>query len=465
VNTLQYARAHFSPSAPPAHDATPVHPGAVGALPARPAADRPPSTYSPLASRWRLDPSLTFLNHGSYGAVPAEVSQYQSDLRARMERDPVRFYKVDLEPLMDDMRRDLGTFLHCEPRDLAPFANATQAICTVLNNITFNPGDEVVITDHEYMSVVNELARLSVRTGLKVVTAKIPFPISSPDEVFTAVAACLTQRTRLVLVSHITSVTSIIFPAERIIAECHRHNIDCFLDATHAPGQIPVNISSLNVAYWVGSGHKWLSAPKGTGILYVRPDKQHNFRPLALSSRAHKLRPERPLFLRDFDYVGTDDYTAILSLPAALRFYERLIPGGWPEIFRRNHELALLARDLVVGRLHSLLGPRFNDDSLLAPTAPDTMTGSMTTLLLPEPAPGMLARPTHYDDPLQDALVSRHGLQLPVWRLASDNRRVIRLSAQLYNTPTQYEHLANALAEELTFEQNLQTPQNLKQAS
>lgn len=459
MNTLQDARAHISPSAPQPS----AQPQAFSGT--RPGADRPPSPYSPLATKWRLDPTLTFLNHGSYGAVPGEVAQVQTDLRARMERDPVRFYKVDLEILMDEMRRDLGAFLNCEPRDLAPFANATQAICTVLNNIEFKPGDEVVITDHEYMSVVNELGRLSARTGLKVVTAKIPFPISSPDQVFNAVASCLSKRTRLVLVSHITSVTSLIFPAERIIRECHRHKIDCFLDATHAPGQIPVDVSSLNVAYWVGSGHKWLSAPKGTGFLYVRPDKQEGFRPLSLSSRAHKIRPERPLFLRDFDYVGTDDYTAILALPAALRFYERLIPGGWPEIYRKNHELTLLARDIVAGRLKSHFGGHFNDDTLLAPTAPDSMTGSMTTLLLPEPAPAMLARTTMYDDPLQDALVSRHGVQLPVWRLSSDNRRVLRLSAQLYNTPAQYEILADALAEELAIEQGKHAAQTLRRAS
>lgn len=404
----------------------------------------PPRSGQSLSRLWRLEPELSFLNHGSYGAVPIEVAEAQAAMRERIERDPVRFYKADLEALMDEMRRAVGRFLNCPASDLAPFSNATHAICTVLNSIAFNPGDEVIVTDHEYMSVINELQRLSGRSGLKVVVAPIPFPIDDQTAVFNSIASRITPRTRLVLFSHITSVTSLIFPAERLVRECERAGIDVFVDATHAPGQIPVDVGAMRPTYWVGSGHKWLSAPKGTGFLYVRPDRQEGFRPLALTSRAHKVREDRPLFLRDFDYMGTDDYSAILALPAAIRFFENLLPGGLPEAMRRNHELILAGRDIVCGRL----GARFG----ISPTCPDGMTGSMVTLLLPEPSAALAGRPTLYDDPLQDAMAANHRVQAPIWRLSSDNRRVIRLSAQVYNTEADFERCADALAEELALE-------------
>lgn len=390
--------------------------------------------------QWALDPDLTFLNHGSYGAVPRAALECQAQIRARMERDPVRFFKVDLERLMDEARERIGRFCNCRPDDLAPMPNATVALCTVIWNSRLGPGDEVLITDHEYMSIVNELERYAQFTGVKVVKAKVPFPIQSPQQVHDAVLAAATPRTRLAIIAHITSATSLIFPIKRITQDLLARGIDVCVDGAHTPGQVPCDVRGLAPTYFVGSFHKWLSAPKGSGFLYVRPDKQPGFRPWALSSRAHKVRPERALFLRDFDYVGTNDYSAFLSVPAAIDAIDAMAPGGWPEVMRRNHELALEAREIVSRRLNIPLA------------APAEMIGSMATIPLPEPAPELLDRATLYDDPLQDELVNHHRIVVPIWRLSADNRRVVRVSAQLYNTPAQYELLADALVRELARE-------------
>jgi isopenicillin-N epimerase len=392
---------------------------------------------------WAIDPSLRFLNHGSYGAVPREVTAYRASLLERMERDAVRFYKVDLEKLMDEWRIVLSGFVSCEPFDMAPMPNATVAIATVLHNTQWNVGDEVVLTDHEYMSGVNELRRLEASHGVKLVFAPVEFPMRDAAQVRDAVLARLTKKTKMVMVSQITSATSLIFPVEEIVAECNRRGIETLVDGTHAVGQIGVNVRGMNPTYFVGSGHKWLSSPKGTGFLYVAPRKQEGFRPLALSSRGHKIRPERALFLRDFDYVGTDDYTKVLAMTASIRFFENVVQGGWRATMEANHRLVMQGRDLLVKRL-----AKFG----LASTAPDAANGTMTTLMLPEPAGELSKRATQYDDALQDRLVEMHKCVIPIWRLSCDNRRVFRISGQLYNTIEEYAALADALEEELTME-------------
>jgi isopenicillin-N epimerase len=394
-------------------------------------------------SLWAIDPELCFLNHGSYGAVPREVTAYRANLLERMERDAVRFYKVDLERLMDEWRLVLGRFIGCEPYDMAPMPNATVAIATVLHNTQWSVGDEVVLTDHEYMSGVNELRRLEASHGVKLVFAPVEFPMRDAAQVRDAVLSRLTERTRMVMVSQITSATSLIFPVEEIVKECNRRGIECLVDGTHAVGQIRLSVREMNPTYFVGSGHKWLSSPKGTGFLYVAPHKQEGFRPLALSSRGHKIRPERALFLRDFDYVGTDDYTKVLAMTAAIRFFETVVEGGWQTTMEANHRLVMQGRDVLVKRL-----AKFG----LAATAPDASNGSMTTLMLPEPAGDLARRTSQYDDALQDRLVEMHKCVIPIWRLSCDNRRVFRISGQLYNTIEEYGVLADALEEELTME-------------
>lgn len=394
---------------------------------------------------WSLDPSLTFLNHGSYGSVPKAALKAQAALRERVERDPVRFYKSDLEGLLDDMRVKLGAFVNCRPGDLAPCANATYGLCHILSSTPLQAGDEVLITDHEYQSLSNELERICARTGAKVVKAVIPFPIQSPEQVVEAFMGAVTNRTKIAFISHITSGTSLVFPVAAIVREFNTRGIDIVVDGAHSPGQIPVDIAALKPTYFVGSGHKWISAPKGTGFVYVRPDKQAQFRPVCLSSRANKIRPERPLFLRDFDYQGTDDYSATLTIPHSIAAMGGMLPGGWPALLRSNHELAMAGRKVVC----DLLG-RFG----VTPPCPESMVGTMATLLIPEPAPELLTRPTAYDDALQDELFNNHRIVVPIWRL-NDNRRVVRLSAQVYNSLDQYEKLGHALAEELGREQRL----------
>lgn len=403
---------------------------------------------SALAARWRLDKNLVFLNFGSYGGCPDEVLAAHDEYRARVERDPVRFFKVDLERLLDGVREKVGAFVGCRPENLAPIRNATMALATVFFSKGFRAGDEVVTNNHEYSSGTNELARLAERAGVRVVTAEVPFPIADPAEAAGAIIGAITSRTRLVVMSHVTSCTSLVMPVERVIAECHARGVDILIDGAHAPGQIELDIERLNPTYYVGSFHKWMCAPKGTGFLWVRADRRAGFRSAMLSSRAAKVREDRPLFLRDFDYMGTDDYTGMLCVPHAIEAMAKMVPGGWDEVRRRNRALALEAR----GAVCAMAGLRAG--------CPDSMVGSMVSLALPEADASLAGRATLYDDPLQDALVEKHGVQVPIWRLGEGTRenpgvRIIRLSAQLYNSIEQYRYLGEALVKELNGERAL----------
>lgn len=394
-------------------------------------------------SHWDLDPAVTFLNHGSYGAVPRAVLEAQNRMRARMEREPVRFYKVDLERLMDGVREVLGSFLNCDPSTLAPVPNATMGIASIFSSTDFKPGDEVLLTDHEYQSGVNELDRMAKSIGVKTVLAPIPFPIKSQDEVFEAVMRCVTPRTKLAMISQITSGSSLIFPVERLVPALKAKGIEVIVDGAHGPGQIPVDLKALDATYYVGSLHKWMSGPKGTAFLQVSKEKQKSFRPVYLSSRANKVRHDRELFLRDFDYHGTLDYSGFLVVPESIAYLGRLLPGGWPELMRRNHDLIVKGREIVCHAIGSEV------------PCPDSMLGTMASIILPEPPQNMKGRPSLYDDPLQDALIHNHGVVTPIWRVGGNDRRIVRISAQAYNTLDQYETLAGALVKELQAEGSL----------
>ncbi|MCC6285563.1 MAG: aminotransferase class V-fold PLP-dependent enzyme [Phycisphaerales bacterium] len=397
---------------------------------------------SPLARFWSLDPNVTFLNHGSYGVCPLPVREAQDRCRALMEQEPVKFFMSHLERLLDLSRRRLGPFLGASPTNLGFLPNATVGISTILHSIDFRPGDEILVNTHEYMSAINELARLQQRRGVRVVVQPVPFPISSPRQATEAILSGLSPRTRLAIVSHITSPTALVMPVEEIIPAIQSRGVDVLLDGAHSPGSIPVNLEQLGCAYFVATLHKWVCTPKGAGVLYARSDRQGALRPLALSSRAHQPRADRALFLRDFDYLGTDDYSPAICAPDAIDFGASLFAGGWPELMQRNHDLVCRARRHIC------------DELGITDPAPESMVPTMASIPLP-PIPERLRNAqTTYGDPLQDRLVKDYGIQVPVWTMDLTGQRLLRISAQAYNTFEEYVYLAGALKRELDAEQN-----------
>ena len=387
---------------------------------------------SALASHWDLDPEVVFLNHGSYGACPRVVLEEQARLRARIEAEPVRFFVEDIERELDHVKVRLGEFIGAQPEDLAFVTNATGGVNTVLRSLELDSDDELLVTDHEYNACRNALDFVAARSGASVVVAQVPFPLQDPGEVVDALLSKVTDRTRLALIDHITSATGMLMPIEALVRSLNEHGVDTLVDGAHGPGQLDLDLDGLGAAYYSGNCHKWLCTPKGSAILHVRRDRQDQIRPLSISHGANSIRQDRSRFRIEADWTGTHDPTPYLCIPAAIDAMGGLFPGGWDELRTTNRALALAGRDALL----SAVGGE-------AP-CPDEMISHLATVILPEdtsPHEGS------YEDPLQEALISEHSIQVPVMRWAPLRSRFLRISAQAYNSLEQCEHLASALTE------------------
>ncbi len=381
---------------------------------------------------WSLDPAITFLNHGSFGACPTPVLEYQANLRARMERQPVQFFVRDLEGMLDDARAGLGRFIGTPAQDLAWVPNATTAVNSVLRSLPLRRGDELLTTDHEYNACRNVLEFVAGQSSASVVVAKLPFPLAHPQEVVDAVMSRVTDRTRIALLDHVTSQTGLVLPIEALVAALRERGVETLVDGAHAPGMLPIDVAAIGAGWYTGNCHKWICAPKGAGFLYTRPDLQSQTRPAIISHGANSPRTDRSRYLIEFDWTGTDDPTPMLCVPEAIRFMGGLMAGGWEAIRSNNHQLALRGRDVLCRALD------------LEPPCPDEMIGSLASLPLPDGG-GEVSNSPLYADPLQDELLDQFDIEVPVIPWPASPRRLIRISGQVYNRDGDYEKLGRAL--------------------
>ncbi|MEW6493587.1 MAG: aminotransferase class V-fold PLP-dependent enzyme [Cyanobacteriota bacterium] len=383
---------------------------------------------------WSLDPTITFLNHGSYGACPVPVLEKQQRLREQLEREPLRFFMREFEALLDAARSQLAAFVGTDADELVFVPNATTGVNAILRSLPFNPGDEILATNLEYNACRNALDFVANRTGAKVVIATVPFPLESPHQVIEAVIERVSPKTRLALLDHVTSQTGLIFPIQHLVSQLAVKGVDTLVDGAHAPGMVPLNLHEIGAAYYTGNCHKWLCAPKGAGFLYVRRDKQSAIHPLTISHGANSRRIDKSRFQLEFDWTGTNDPTAYLCVPEALRFLGSLLPGGWLALMKNNREKALLARQTLCETLGVL------------PPCPEEMIGSMAVVPLPSELSLYESKEQTREWPvLQDLLLERFNIEVPVIFWKAPFRLMVRVSAQLYNTPEQYNYLATAL--------------------
>ncbi|MEZ6014899.1 MAG: aminotransferase class V-fold PLP-dependent enzyme [Planctomycetota bacterium] len=384
-------------------------------------------------SPWLLDPTVTFLNHGSFGGAPAPVLEAQSHLREELERRPIAWLAPEREliPKLDAVRERLGALIGADPQDLVFVQNATTAVNAVLRSARFVAGDEIVFTSHGYNACNNVVRYLGEVAGVVPVVADVPFPIDSPGQVVEAIERVLTPRTKLVLVDHVTSPTGLVLPIEAILALCHARGVRVLVDGAHAPGMLPLALDTLGADYYTGNCHKWLCAPKGCAFLHVRRALQHEVRPVTISHGYNTPQPGRSRYLTEFDWPGTYDPTPILALPTAIDWLDRQATDGIAGVMRQNRDLALAARALLCAELG------------LTPPAPEEMLGALVTLPLPPgPAPeGPL-------DPLHVKLYEAHRIEVPVVHCPRAGVRWFRVSAQLHNDLDDYRELARALRAE-----------------
>jgi isopenicillin-N epimerase len=380
---------------------------------------------------WLLDPEFTFLNHGSFGACPRPILEAQSRYREALERQPLRFFLREYDELLGKAREVLAEFLGADSGSLAFVTNATTGVNTVLRGLDLSPGDELLTTNHGYGACTRAAEFVAARAGAKAIVAHLPWPVQSDDEVVASILNAVTPRTRIALIDHITSPTGLVLPIGRIVSALHARNVEVLVDGAHAPGQVPLDLDGLGAAWYTGNCHKWLCAPKGCAFLYVREDKVHDCRPLVISHGAGMEHSSTPRFRREFDWQGTHDPSPFLTLPHAIQFMGELSPNGIGGVMSRNRELALSARRLLCETLD------------VPPPAPESMVGSLAAVPLGKAAPPILAE-VLATDPLQDALYDA-GIEVPVVRFPTQEDLLIRVSAQVYNTMSDYQHLGNLL--------------------
>jgi isopenicillin-N epimerase len=396
--------------------------------------------YSPDCP-WDFEPGVLFLTHGTFGAAPRPVVEKRAELIRELEANPVGFLAREYEERLDAARAEVADFLGADPEGTVVVPNATTGVATVLESLRLRPGDELLTDDHEYNATLNALTAAAERARARVVRVSFPLPIRHPEETVEALLAAVTPRTRLALVSHVTSPSALVLPIETIVRELDRLGVDTLVDAAHAPGMVPVDVRALNAAYWTGNGHKWLCGPKSAGVLFVREDRRGGILPLVTSHGRNDTRTDRPMLWREFDWQGTADPTPFLALPDAIRIVAGLQPGGWPAHMAANRELALAARQ----RLNEALG--------VQPIAPDSMIGAMASIRLPDVLEEVAA------EALTRALAAEDRIEVPVGpfpvraaRTSPDalpTSTLLRISAQRYNEPGDYDRLADALVARL----------------
>jgi isopenicillin-N epimerase len=370
-------------------------------------------------AEWGLAPGLANLNHGSFGSTPLKVMAAQDTWRRRIEANPTKFMARESRSVLREAACKVAAELGSDGDDLVFSENATSAANAVLRSLDFRPGDEILITSLGYPAIRNAALYVASRAGAGVVEVEIPLPVLEAEAIVSAVEARLSGRTRLAIFDHICSHSALVLPVKRLTEVAHRVGAAVLIDGAHVPGQLPLDLAGLGVEYYVANLHKWLMAPRGTGILWARRDLQPALHPLTISHGYQKG------FIAEFDWTGTKELAGWLSAPVGIEFFHRM---GGARLMARNRELAHAGARMLSEAWGTPLG------------GPIEMFASMAVIALPNAGPATPERATD----LRLHLAERHNIEAAV--TASDGRLWVRIMAQAYNEPEDYQRLQRAFS-------------------
>ena len=376
---------------------------------------------------FQLNPEVIFLNHGAFGACPKPVFETYQNWQRELENQPVEFLGRRIAGLMAEAREKLALYVSCAPEDIVYFPNPSTAINMVVRNLDLQPGDEVLTSDHEYGAMDRTWRLMCEKSGAKYIQQAIPLPVSDADDLVSRFWDGVTDKTRIIFISHITSPTALIIPVKEICRRARESNILTIVDGAHAPGQIALDLRAMDADIYTGACHKWMMAPKGSAFLYVRRELQPMFDPLVVS---WGFEPEPGYssgypFIDYHEWQGTRDMAAFLSVPAAINF---LKVHDWERIGRACHDLAQDTRQ------------RINDLTGMAAICPDSTDwyGQMASICLPQ-----------IDAiSLKEQLYQGYKIEVPIVKWQGQS--FLRVSFQGYNTQSDADALVSALERTLT---------------
>lgn len=378
---------------------------------------------APAGNDFLVRRDIAFLNHGSFGARPASVFETYQRWQRDLEAQPVEFLGRRLPDLLAEARARLAGFLGAVADEIVFVPNTTHGMNIIARSLELGPGDEVLGADHEYGAVERTWRFICGQRGATYRIASLPLGMSTAEEVVERLWESVTPRTRVIVLSHISSPTALRFPVEAVCHRASQQGILTAIDGAHAPGQIPLDLRAIGADFYIGNCHKWLCAPVGSAFLYARSERQPLLQPLVVSWGWEPRKPGPSPFIDLFDWIGTDDPAAYLSVPAAVAYQAE---NDWPDVRAACHALAREARE----RIGALTG--------LPHICPDSPEWWAQMFAAPLPAETGISA-----EELQRRLRDEFQVEVPIteWQ----GRRFVRVSIQAYNSAADVERLLQGL--------------------
>jgi isopenicillin-N epimerase len=376
--------------------------------------------FSVNKSQFLLDPSITFLNHGSFGACPKPIFDEFQRFQLELENDPVLFIQKKLPVYLKQAKIPFAKFINCNPEDFFFVPNPTVAINTIMRSLKLKAGDEILSTNHEYGAMDRTWNFYCKKSGAKYVRQNISLPIISKEQIIEEFWRGYNANTKVVFFNQISSSTALIFPVKEICDKAKELGLITIVDGAHVPGHIDLNITELNPDFYTGTLHKWMLAPKGSSFLYVKKEHQADIDPLVVSWGYESLAPSESQFLDYHEYQGTNDHSAFLCTPKVIEFLEQ---NNWKEKSKA-------CKQIVFDNYQ-----RFCDLLKTQPIAPITVEflGQMASI------PVKTLKPTE----LKDLLYHKYKIQIPVMPL--NGAIYLRYSINAYNSQEDLDVLYRAL--------------------
>lgn len=409
-----------------------------------------PEGESPWRSLWSLPADVVYLNHGSFGPSPEPVQQSYERWTRLLEQQPMNFFLREMEPALEEAVSALAKFIGTSRGNLVFVDNATSGMNIVAASTSLNAGDEVLINDHEYGAVTRLWRRICQQTGARLVTCRLPDQLDDRGAIVNELFSAVTPSTRLIVVSHVTSPTALVLPVEEICRRAKEWEIPVCIDGPHAVGMLPLNLRRLDCDFYTASCHKWLSAPFGSGFLYVSPRQQRRVQP-AIVSWGGSIGGRQPSWKDEFNWLGTRNPAAFLATVDAIRFLQSSVsahiqstdlssePASQLSVldeFRSGSQLmirhAITELGQAVGATPIAEDSTLRSDSMISLVVPDG--------LCPQSDDSGTAGHRH---PLQDWLWKNHKIEIPI--ISWNDRLLIRVSAYLYNSPGEITKLSDCL--------------------
>ena len=369
-------------------------------------------------SLFYLDPEVTHLNHGSFGACPKVIFDNLISFQKKLEFEPVNFLDNHLYQYLKDSRFALSNYINCDRDDIAFFPNPSTALNTLIRSLDLKSGDQILTTNHEYGALDRTWNFISKKRGCEYIKLEIETPFTDKQKFIDSFKNAINSKTKVIFLSHITSATALIFPVKEIIDLAKQKNILTIIDGAHVPAHIDLDIKKLDPDFYCGACHKWMCSPKGVAFLYVKKEYQNMIEPLVVSWGYEAENPSDSQYLDYMQWQGTNDMSAYLTIPETINFLNK---HDWKEKAKACRELNLWAKNEICEKLNTY---SLGNDEFLA---------QMTTIAF------------DFQDTINQKIEFYNKYKIQVPFIKWNNKTFFRISSQVYNSKDDFEYLINSL--------------------